>query len=160
MPFGRIRPAGQIVEEYLRLAREDEDTGRYLARSARHRHAIYFLVQSMEKYVRAKAFLFVDPTDRNVRDMYHNHSLDDALDLLIEVVAGDSYVKQQINQQIQDFLIEELRFEWIHNNLRYPFYLERVAAFQVLDVASKDSDFMIQRLDWLKRFLNDLDQLS
>lgn len=40
--------------EYNRLAREDERVGLILKDRGEYRHSIYFLIQAMEKYVRAK----------------------------------------------------------------------------------------------------------
>ena len=45
-----------VAAEYLALAQEDEKVGQLLISQGQYRHAIYFLVQAMEKYVRCTIF--------------------------------------------------------------------------------------------------------
>ncbi|MFM7885932.1 MAG: hypothetical protein ACKPCM_04410 [Pseudanabaena sp.] len=58
--IGQINHNVNVSSEYNRLAREDERIGLILKNKGEYRHSIYFFIQAMEKYVRAKTFSIVD----------------------------------------------------------------------------------------------------
>lgn len=158
MAIGRWRDRVQTANEFQRMAIEDEEAGQHLIQSGRHRHAIYFLIQAMEKYVRAKAFVFVDPRNVHIREMHRGHSVEEALQFLTQVIPFDKSIKDQISQQISVHLTRNLRYEHIHNNVRYPLYRERTGEYSVLEVGPSDSELIASKLRWLKSFLEDVDR--
>jgi HEPN domain-containing protein len=166
MQLGRFRHNIELSVEYESLAIEDELTSRLLHDSRRYRHAMYLAVQAMEKYVRAKVFELIDGRQEfiNDRNRHRNHSIEDAFDFLVEAISSDPIVREQIRKQLQENIIgtnstEAIQFSYLHNNLRYPAYFERQRSFSMLEVGHRDSDLLLQRLDTLKKFLEELEAL-
>lgn len=149
----------ELSAEYARLAHEDEQASKLLHDSGNYRHAMYFAIQAMEKYVRAKVFSLVDGKNYDVRYRHRNHSIEGALDSLVEVVNHDPIVREQVTKQLQQYVIGETRFNHLHNNLRYPAYFEKYQIYSSLDVTRRDSIELLQKLDTLKRFLAELDRV-
>jgi HEPN domain-containing protein len=76
--IGRFRRRVDVSIEYARLAREDEQAANLLADASHYRQAVYFVLQAMEKHLRAKIFTLVDPTNEYFRQANRNHSVEDA----------------------------------------------------------------------------------
>ena len=68
MRVGRLRQCDGIAEEYRVIALADEEAASVLQKNGQSRQAMYFLVQAMEKHVRAKIFTLVNPNLEWVRD--------------------------------------------------------------------------------------------
>lgn len=112
----------------------------------------------MEKYVRAKTFTFVDAKNAYFRKRERNHSIEDALEFLVEVISGNPVIREQIKKQLHEYVIGEIKFNWLHNNLRYPFYSERYNSYSSFEVTSSDNDVVAQKLKALKAFLSEIDR--
>src|SRR5689334_13483700 len=100
MPIGRVRRNVAVAAEFLQLAREDETIGRLLYDGGKYRHAMYFLLQAMEKYVRAKIFTIVDGKNAYFRNKHRDHSIEDAIDFFVEIVSLNEDVRRQVREQL------------------------------------------------------------
>lgn len=148
-----------VSSEYFRLAQEDEAAAQFLQNSGHYRHAAYFFIQAMEKYVRAKIFQLVNADNEYPRERTRTHNLDELLEFLIEIVCTAPLIKDQVNGQLEDYVLEGVRFGMLHNDLRYPFYQEKQKVHSVVLVGQADSEICHERLERLKPFLRDIDRL-
>jgi HEPN domain-containing protein len=148
-----------VAAEYQRLAQEDESVGKSLLAHGHYRHATYFLVQAMEKYVRSAIFGFVNPNTEYFRTRTRTHDLDRLLEFLVEVVSANPIVQQQVSQQLRDCVLGGIRFGQLHNELRYPSFSERHQSYAVLRITRRDAEIAMERLQTLKQFLRDVHRL-
>ena len=158
--IGKLNHNIDASSEYNRLAREDERVGLILKDRGEYRHSIYFLIQAMEKYVRAKTFSIVDARKSYFRERERNHSVEAALDFLVEVINGNAFIREQIKKQLHDYVLGDIRFNLLHNNLRYPFYSERYNSYSSLEVTKSDNEVIAQKLNALKAFLAGIDKFK
>lgn len=114
----------------------------------------------MEKYVRAKTFSIVDARKSYFRERERNHSVEAALDFLVEVINGNAFIREQIKKQLHDYVLGDIRFNLLHNNLRYPFYSERYNSYSSLEVTKSDNEVIAQKLNALKAFLAGIDKFK
>lgn len=149
-----------IALEYSNLAVEDEQVGQLLMVNGKYRHAIYFFVQAMEKYVRHKIFTLVNPSAEYFRSRTYTHNVDELLDFLVEIVSNKPAVRQQVKEQLESFVLNGIRFGKLHNDLRYPIYSEKFNSYSSLQVTADDAKNAQEKLQKLKRFLQDMDRLS
>ena len=154
--IGTFREPINVSDEYARLARADEAAANVLADKGHYRHAVYFVVQAMEKHLRAKIFSLVDPADEGVRQANRNHSIEDAVVFLVGTVTDDDSLRAMIKEQFEAYLFRGLRFNLFHNDLRYPAYFEGTGTYACLTISDKDLVTMFERLDWLKEFMKEL----
>ena len=157
MKVGRLRHNIDVSSEYFSLAAEDEKAALVLKDAGIYRQSSYLIVQAMEKYLRGKIFSYVNPRNQAFRDMNRNHSVEEAAKLFIEIISPETRVKEQVQEQLNRYVLEDIRFNTLHNNLRYPFYSERYNSFSCLDVTEEDVELLIQKLSFLKNFLRDID---
>jgi HEPN domain-containing protein len=158
MSIGRFRRNIEVASEFLQLAQGDEQVGLLLNESGKHRHAMYFLLQAMEKYVRAKIFTLVDGKNAYFRNRHRDHSIEEALEFFVEIVSLNDDVRKQVREQLDRYVLAGVNFGVLHNDLRYPFYSERFNSYSCLEVTKQDAESLIQRLNFLKRFLQDVDR--
>ena len=159
MRVGRLRQCDGIAEEYRVIALADEEAASVLQKNGQSRQAMYFLVQAMEKHVRAKIFALVNPNLEWVRNKNRSHSLEDAIEFLLEVVTTDAAIREQVRVQLCERALGGLRFAQLHNDLRYPFYSSKRNSFSVLEVGESDAKLLATQLASLKVYLRDLDRL-
>jgi HEPN domain-containing protein len=148
-----------VSAEYARLADEDEAAGRFLQSHGHYRHAAYFFIQAMEKQVRAKIFQLVNPDNEYFRECTRTHNVDELLDFLVEIVGSTPLIREQVKGQLENNVLEGVRFGMLHNDLRYPFYQEKSRAHAVIVIRQQDSEMCCGRLERLKPFLRDIDRL-
>jgi hypothetical protein len=153
LKIGTFESVNSLAEAYAQLAKADERVGRALAASGEYRHSIYFLVQAIEKQLRAKIFSLVDGRNIYFREKNRNHSVEDAAAFLVEVVSPDVQMQAQIKQQLETFVISGIRYNHLHNDLRYPIFSERTGTYRTLQVSKADADAVLARLEWVKRFV-------
>lgn len=159
--IGRLdRNIHDIAEEYHRLAMEDEEVGRYLLADRKYRHAVYCFVQAMEKHVRFKIFTLVNADHEYFRNQTRTHNLDELLSFLVEIVSGNRLIQEQVRDQLDSFVLQGVRFGKLHNDLRYPIYLERYNSFAMLQIDRQDAERALEKLEKLKVFLQDIDRLK
>lgn len=157
--IGARKQITDVSSEYLRLANEDENAGQCLMTSGHYRHAAYFFVQAMEKYVRAKIFQLVNPNTEYFRERTRTHNLDDLLDFLIEIVGTTPIIKDQVKSQLENNVLEGVRFGMLHNDLRYPYFRDKLGTHETIVMGKEDAEICYQRLIRLKPFVRDIDRL-
>jgi HEPN domain-containing protein len=149
-----------LSDEYLRLATQDEKVGRQLLTEKHYRHAVYFLVQAMEKFTRHKIYALVNPTADYFQRRTRTHNLDELLDFLIEIVSSDPLVQSQVKKQLTTYVLRGIRFGSLHNNLRYPLYLRKRKSYAMLEVNGNDAEEVLDLLERLKAFLKEINKLQ
>jgi hypothetical protein len=159
MRLGSPRQCAGLADEYRSIALADEKAALLLEQDGHHRQAMYFWVQAMEKHIRAKIFTLVNPELEWVRNKNRSHSLEEAIEFLLEVLTADSVVREQIRIQICERVLRGIRFARLHNDLRYPFYSPGSRSFSVLEVDESDAKLLGTQLSSLKIYLAQLDRL-
>lgn len=157
--IGHFRELSDVSTEYALWARADEAAANALAEAGLYRHAVYFVVQAIEKHLRAKIFSVASPLNEAVRQANRNHSVEEAAAFLVATFDYDGRLCRLIQEQFDKCLLRGVRFNLLHNDLRYPAYLDRVGGFASLDVSERDLLQMFERLDWLKEFMKEVDLL-
>lgn len=156
MQIGKFRHKVNVAVEFSKLSIEDENSAKILASNGQFRHACYLIIQAMEKSIRAKIFTLVNPNIEYFRNRNRTHSLDSAIEFLIEIVSADKVVQAQISDQLNVHVLGNTKYGHLHNNLRYPSYFNKYDSYSVLNVELNDFEVLKKRLDLLRRFLNDL----
>lgn len=157
--IGIIRHNIDVSNEYEVLAKQDEEVALLLKKHHQYRHSIYFYIQAMEKYIRAKIFTLVNPNLDYFRTINQNHSLHSAIEFLIEIISTDKNTRDHIKEQLYYHVFENINFHQLHNNLRYPFYGEKYNAYSILEFNEKDCIIIESKLNSLKKYLQDLRRL-
>lgn len=166
--IGKLRYSVEVSSEYQNLSRSDEISAEILAKEKQYRQACYFVIQAMEKAIRAKIFTLVNANLPYFRDRNRSHSVEDAVGFLIEIISTDETVKMQIANQFAyvvfglggySDLTQNSYYSRLHNNLRYPTYWIKKDNYAILEVGKEDYELLKNRLDTLKSFLKDLDRL-
>ncbi len=78
---------------------------------------------------------------------------------LINIFSSDENVKHQIMQQLHDYVLGDVKYEYLHNDLRYPKYSGRHNSYSSLQVSRQHCDLLVEKLRLLKIFLDGLDRL-
>lgn len=157
--IGKVTHNVDVSYEYTRLAKEDERVGLLLKEKGEYRHSMYFLIQAMEKYVRAKTFSIVNPLIPYFREKERNHSLEAAIQSLLEVINSNKLVQDQIRTQMQRFVLGDIDFRHLHNNLRYPYYSGR-NNYSSVQFEKRDNEIIAQKLEALKSFIAGIDRFK
>ncbi|MBX9936629.1 MAG: hypothetical protein K2Y10_08545 [Burkholderiaceae bacterium] len=160
MHLGKLRHKINVSSEFSQLAKNDELAATCLATSGHFKQACYFLIQAIEKSIRSKIFSLVNPNIEYFREKNKTHSVESAIEFLIEIVSTDSITREQISNQIHLHVLGKTNYSQIHNNLRYPCYFKRYDSYSVLDVTKDDFDELKRRLNLLKKFLEDLNKFT
>ena len=85
--LGKVKHRIDVSNEYEVLAKKDEEVSKLLFKNGEYKHAIYFCIQAMEKYIRSKIFSIVNPNLEYFRKRNQNHSVEDAIEFLLEIVS-------------------------------------------------------------------------
>ena len=165
---GRQRYVEDLAEAYAALSAEDEQAARVLQQAGCHRQAVYFYVQAMEKIARSAIYTEVaeDDTDgagNTYCDRTRTHNLDDLLSLLLEVYQSlieDPRVCEQIERQMATYVLEGVHFGHLHNDVRYPRFLERRGTHSVLQLSAQDTEAAAKKLARLRSFVEGFQQLK
>ncbi|MFB6349401.1 hypothetical protein ACFBZI_08210 [Moraxella sp. ZJ142] len=156
MQIGKFIHNVNLAEEYQNLSEVDELSADILASHKRFEQACYFLLQAMEKSLRAKIFTKINPNHGYFREINRSHSIEDAIRLFTDIVSGGEEIKKmQINKQLDDYVIKGSNYNFLHNNLRYPNFSNKYKNFSKLAVKKNDFDELKRRLNWLRVFLKD-----
>jgi hypothetical protein len=147
---------------------DDERAAETLQREGHHRQAVYFFIQAMEKLTRFAIFSEVPPgvLDKDgttYRERTLTHNLDDLLTVLLEVyqeTINDPRVSEQIANQLSTHVLQGVRFGFLHNDVRYPRYLDRNQSCLLLELSEKDSAKVAEMLARLKQFVEGFHQLK
>lgn len=159
MFIGSARYNIDVSIEYENLAKKDEEVALHLKKNKQYRHSIYFFIQAMEKYIRSKIFTLVNPNLDYFRKRNQNHSIYDAIEFLVEIISSDKNIQYQIKDQINRYVLEDINFQKLHNNLRYPFYSSRYDSYTCIDFNKDDCEVIENKLKALKNYLNQLQRL-
>lgn len=157
--LGQVRHKIDVSYEYEVLAKKDEEVSNLLFRNGEYKHAIYFCVQAMEKYIRSRIFSLVNPNLEYFRKRNKNHSVEDAIEFLLEIISTDENLRSTIRQQLFVSILGEINYHQLHNNLRYPFYSQKFDSYSVTTYTVEDYKFVENGLQKLKVYLNDLDRI-
>lgn len=161
MQIGNFRHRVNVSDEFNRLAIEDEDAATALIEIGKHRQASYFLVQAMEKYVRRTIFTLVNPNLEYFRERNRSHSLEDAVEFLVEIVSkNNATIEQQVKNQLYQHVLGNTHYNQLHNNVRYPVYFKKYNSYSILEVGGEDSAVLKKRLSLLKIFLSELHRFA
>lgn len=144
-----------MPDEYLKISKDDEKAAELLYRQSLYNQAVYFYIQSMEKYIKSAICRKIDVTN----DYYANklrmigHSLDDAIDFFIEIVSGNNEIlKMQITEQLKKGVLKDVRFSAIYNAVRYPFY--KSCNYKLTEMSKTDCEQMKEIYGLLKRYID------
>lgn len=159
MVIGNVRHKINVSNEYEVLAKKDEEVALYLKKIKEYRHSMYFFVQAMEKNIRSKIFTLVNPNLEYFRKKNQNHSIDNAVEFLIEIISPDKNIQQQIKNQLNKYVLQDINFRQLHNNLRYPFYSLKYNSYSCVDFNQEDCEVIEKKLNELKNYLNQLQRL-
>lgn len=144
---------------FMDLAKKDEQAGNILYHQKLYNQSAYFYIQSMEKYIKSFICKKIDITNRfYANELNHNikHSLDLSIDFMIQLFANnDEILKQQMEKQIQEEIFKGIKFNWIYNAIRYPFYKNN-NIYTMLYLSEKDCRLLKDMYILLKKYMNDL----
>lgn len=160
MHLGHFRHGVKVNHTFACLAKEDEQAANLLAQAGLYRNACYYIIQAMEKLIRAKIFTLVNPKIKFFRDKNKSHSIEAAVDFLVDVVSHQPLVKEQVAKQLKTYVLGQTNYRHLHNNLRYPLYFEKYENYSVLEVGKEDYQTLCVRLESLKKFLEDLHKVN
>jgi hypothetical protein len=158
MDIGKPRHRVDVSDELQRIAEEDEKSGIVLMESGLYRNAMYFYIQSMEKRVRSQTFKLVDPYNPYWRNINQHHDLYSSVNFLVEALGMDTLVAKQVEEMINKYIIGNINFRMLHNNLRYPYFSEKHNTYSCISYYEEDCSSIYDKLNFLKNLLNDLDK--
>lgn len=146
--------------EFAALAKSDEAAALVLAEHRQYRQACYCLLQAMEKWIRSKIFTIVNADIEYFRSKNKSHSVESAIEFLLEIIAPDDLKRRQVMRQLKEYVLGDIHYAQVHNNLRYPYFSEKHQNHSLLEVKEDDFNALKQRLDRLKLFLADINGLA
>lgn len=158
--IGKLIKNVDVAETYKQLALHDEEVAKKLYYIGEYRHSIYFFIQSMEKLIKAKIYTLVNPNIPYFRDHNKDHSLDKSIDFLLEIISTDDNIRNQVREQIYKYVLKDIKYNQLHNDLRYPFYSSKYNNFCLLEFSAMDCLIIENNLNSLKTYLNQLDRLE
>ena len=166
--IGKQRRIGTFAEAFRSLCVEDERAAETLQREGCYRQAVYFYIQTMEKLTRFAIFSEVAPgvldkSGTTYRERTLTHNLDELLTVLLEVykeTINDSRVSEQIEKQLSVHVLQGVRFGALHNDVRYPRYMDQKRPCLLLELTEKDSATLAETLARLKLFVEGFQQLK
>ena len=158
--LGKLNHNINVSEEFKSLSVSDEYAANILFVNGAYKQSSYYIIQAMEKLIRSKIFTLVDAKNEYFMDRNRTHSLEDAADFLIDILGTNEIVKKQVSNQLYKFVLGDTKYNYLHNNLRYPFYSKKFNSYSSLDFEKSDASILLGRLDSLKKFLKDINYIS
>lgn len=160
MHIGKFRHKIDVASEFRRIEKSDAFAAEMLALEGSYRQACYFIIQAMEKAIRAKIFTLVNPNIEYFRERNRTHSIESAVEFLIEIVSTDEVVRRQVSNQLNTYVLGNTRYNKLHNDLRYPAYFNKYDSYSMLDISMDDFSRLRKRYESLKGFLDELNRFS
>lgn len=157
--LGDLKKGIEVRDTYIALAKEDEKAAEELKFKGMYRHAMYFYIQAMEKHIRAKIFSLVNPKNEYFRDRNRDHSLDKAIEFLLEIITTNDVLRKQISEQIEKYVLKDIKYQQLHNNLRYPYYNRKADDYCCISYSADDCWRIEENLDSLKNYLVQLERV-
>lgn len=158
--LGITHTIDNIVDEYRGLAMHDEKVAKSLAYVGEYKHAMYFTLQSMEKYIRSTIFSKLNSEYEYNRQINRSHSLLDAIDLLVQLITTDTITQESIKEQLKIKVLGNINYQQLHNSLRYPYYSNLKKSYQKKAYVKKDYESLSNSLNNLKLYLLDLNRMN
>jgi hypothetical protein len=156
----RRREVDSLEKEYRLLAEEDEVVGRFLLSSGHYKHAVYWFVQAMEKFICSKVYQIGQDDDKELREGTKDHRMDKLLELFVErCTPRDDTVREHVLQQLSEHVLGGIMFGGLHNSLRYPEFDRAGKSFTIREVNADDANFAYDKLQTLKEFLQQMHKL-
>lgn len=159
MRSGTLCKVTNISYEYKIMAESDENVADLLKSQKKYRQAIYFYIQAMEKYLKCKIFTIVNPEIKYYIEENRHHSVEKSVSFLIDILATDERVKEQLTIQLRQYVLKSIRFNWLHNNLRYPEYNEKIGSYIKFDYSENDCNNIRESLTNMKVYLKELERI-
>lgn len=160
MHIGIFKHKINVASEFSQTSKEDEAAAEILAQAGKFQQACYFLIQAIEKCVRAKIFTLVNPNIEYFRERNRSHSVESAVEFLIEIISTNKTIQEQVLQQINLHVLGNTDYSRLHNNLRYPSYFKKYDSYSILETNQNDFNELKKRLSLLRKFLSDLHKFS
>lgn len=154
-----IKDAVLVGSEYLELAKKDEEAAIVLYKNGLYNQSIFFYIQSMEKYIKYHISKEININNKFFANQFREigHSLDKAIDLLIEIKSkGDEFLNKILCDQLKEKIFRGLKFSGIYNNVRYPFYSIKFENYTMTQTSKTDCNIMQEIYDALKLYLKEL----
>lgn len=148
----------EMAEKFEKTAVNDEKSADILYANALYNQSAYFYIQAMEKYIKSYISRKIDITNQFYADKFREmgHSLDKSVEFFIEIMTGNNPVlRSQMDIQIKEIILKNLRFSQLHNNLRYPFYLNKETKYGIDEMSRADCDELKSMCRNLKKYLSD-----
>ena len=149
-----------VAEKYLEIANADEISARALKEKQLFNQAGYFFIQAMEKHIKYHIAKKINVTNPHFADELRKtmgHSLDESLNLLFKVYAGNNDVLfNQLTDQIKTQVFHEINFLALHNKVRYPIYNTKFQNYSYLALGARDCETLQKMLTLLKKYLDEL----
>ncbi|MDW2320146.1 HEPN domain-containing protein [Vibrio sp. 1159] len=158
--IGRFKHKVNASLSYQQLSVSDENAAIILYENGAYRQSCYYTLQAMEKVIRAKIFTLVDANNSYFRERNRSHSVEDAVSFLLEVISSNETVKSQINHQLKEHVLGITKYNFLHNNLRYPSFFQKYDSYSLLEVGKEDAGDLLNRLKLLKSFIQDIDVIA
>ena len=105
-------------------------------------------------------FSVIDAHQEYFREHARTHNLDELLAFLVEISSDDARIRQQVQKQLDDLVLEGVRFGMLHNNIRYPWYSKHHNSYLLLQVTAADAGVVEAKLAKLKAFVPDFHKLT
>ena len=165
--IGRTRRIKDPANAFRALSEDDEAAAEVLAAAGHHRQAACMLIQAIEKSVHYGVYLQLTSSSLPMQiDDYgarlRTHDVDALLTVLLDVfrdAIGDKRVSEQIGQQLEQLVVQGLRFHHLHNDVRYLRTHQRDGRHSLLEVGFGDVRRLQQTLCRLRSFISGFQQL-
>jgi len=134
----------EVAECYILFAKKDEQAAKTLEEQGLFNQAGYFYIQAMEKQVKAQIGKKVDVTNEYFAEQIQKtmgHSLNKSLELLIKLFAGNNdSLYNHLYQQLTEQVFKNVKFNALHNKVRYPTYSSKNKNYTELMLDKKDCE--------------------
>lgn len=161
--FGKplyIDDAVQMSNLYADISREDEKASKILFEQGLYNQAVYFLIQSMEKYIDSIICRKIDISNSYFSEWLRKnaHSIEKNIDFLVDIeISRNEVLNNSIGDLIKNKILMGVRFSKLHNNVRYPYYNEYKGNYMLIQMTSEDYCEIAKIFDTLKKTLTDLE---
>ena len=121
------------------------------------------LIQAMEKKITGLICSKINMSNpyfsQKIRDI--GHRMDHSVDFLIEILSGkDIILKHHLVAQLKSGVLENLKFNVLYNECRYPYPIQRQPGYYSMRLISEKDFLRLNRINCkLDAFINDLIRL-
>ncbi len=154
-----VSNVSEIADEFMRIAKEEEKAADLLYQNRLFNQAVYFYIQSMEKFIKSYICRRVDVSNSYFAEQLRSlgHSLDASADFFVKIMAGnDENLHNQLNHQIKESIFENIRFSSIYNAVRYPYYNSKYHSYCLRKTDFNDCERIRKMYRKLKDYIEKL----